>query len=253
MLTRVPTISLSSLDRINDRLFNSLGREAAEYTAANPCVREFYRKWDGAKAEKAVSELSYLSPLVLHSNRDDRNDVRSRHLCLEYSTSVDLGNTFWECVLDADTEHCIQVMEATIAALTEKTCIGVRNTGIRTELASNGFGYEFGTRQDALDRFKLYLPSLGTLYLHSRPKAAVAALVCLSNCHLFNDGNGRLSRVIFCSALSCTGSSYLPLCLLEAVLGGPILYQVRRVEWADRWEELVVVLARMIDGLRRLL
>lgn len=74
------------------------------------------------------------------------------------------------------------------------------------------------------------------------------ALVCISHCHPFTDGNGRISRIIFNTIMQSKYERpvfYLPIFELSALSRGMFIMSVRSAELHGGWDDLFSTLARM--------
>lgn len=79
---------------------------------------------------------------------------------------------------------------------------------------------------------------------------ATAALVILTNAHLFTDGNGRLSRAVFNHVLHRNGMPadvYIPVYEFALRSRGGFLIRVRQAELRGEWEPLIEFVLNMLQ------
>lgn len=84
---------------------------------------------------------------------------------------------------------------------------------------------------------------------------ATAALVLLTNAHLFSDGNGRLSRALFNYILHRAGlpvAVYIPVYELALRSRGGFLIRVRQAELRNAWNPLVEYVVNMLEICRKI-
>jgi hypothetical protein len=126
---------------------------------------------------------------------------------------------------------------------------GLRREEVRTCPDAAGRVVVFPHWQTIPDR----LEALFRLLVADTPSApgldAVLALVWISHCHPFTDGNGRTSRIIFSALLQRhhdRPAFYLPIFELAALSRGLFIMSVRSAEIHGRWADLLSALARMM-------
>lgn len=105
-----------------------------------------------------------------------------------------------------------------------------------------------------LERLRHLLAQRGT---GERPTlfTAAMALVLLTNCHPFRDGNGRVGRVLFNHVLRQGGMSrdvYIPVYELAARSRGGYLIAVRQGELRGEWDALMAFVVKLLDVCRGL-
>jgi hypothetical protein len=106
--------------------------------------------------------------------------------------------------------------------------------------------------------FNVIAPSLGQLYDHwceyamaKRGLAAVVTLAAVTNLHPFQDGNGRVARVLFNHLLNAGRDEpiYLPLHEIAALSRGGFLIRLRQAQYHAEWEPLLDFLASNAETL----
>jgi hypothetical protein len=129
---------------------------------------------------------------------------------------------------------------ATLATHCEGRPIQPRGRAIGTESDSEGNRVVFPPSGLIRERLTMIHHQLGSAEAPAIYRAAVA-MAAISNCHPFDDGNGRTSRMLF-NAVMRRGSGrkdlYAPLQEFAALSGGSLTLAVREAELHDRWEPL---------------
>jgi len=98
------------------------------------------------------------------------------------------------------------------------------------------------------DRLALIHRELGAAQSPGLYRAGVG-MAAISNCHPFDDGNGRTSRMLFNAMVRrASGRSdvYVPLHELAALSGGSLTLAVREAELQGRWEPLFGFIERCL-------
>lgn len=147
-----------------------------------------------------------------------------------------------------------------IGALEE---IGSRLLGVPTVVRASGAATIVGgdgryVRYPSPDRILARLGELHTVLQRSRAQppvfSAALALVAITNCHPFKDGNGRVARIVFNLVLQGADGKgpYVPLYDLGNRPWGSLTLLMRAAELHEKWEELFDFLAAAFEVSRML-
>lgn len=127
-----------------------------------------------------------------------------------------------------------------------------RRAGITTAPDREGVSVEFPTIAEVVAQLRWLWRQIHGPEKDRLPGVlvATAALVILTNAHLFTDGNGRLSRAVFNHVLHRHGMPvdvYIPVYEFALRSRGGFLIRVRQAELRGEWEPLVEYILNMLQ------
>jgi hypothetical protein len=127
----------------------------------------------------------------------------------------------------------------------------VRSGPIGTDADRNGVSIRFpptASSKPQLDWLRAGIS--GQMGKASQLLCAIASLPIVTNSHLFRDGNGRVSRILFNHILQRIGLQpdvYLPIYEIMAASQGGFLIRLRQAEIQSKWEPFISFMLDFID------
>jgi hypothetical protein len=193
-------------------------------------------------------DLGWIHPLAPWFSERQNGAVREGRSLREWAVLDRFGDRLAETIAVGDSTEFIRGL-ATIATHSVQRPIRPRTRAIGTQCDRQGDRVIFPPSMLISDRLTLIHRELGSV--RSPPLyRAVVAMAAVSNCHPFDDGNGRTSRMLF-NVMARRGVGrndlYVPLHEFAALSGGSLTLAVREAELYNRWEMLFQFVERCLS------
>jgi len=199
-----------------------------------------------ASGQTYPPELGLTHPLAawFHSGREGAREGRSLR---EWAVLDRFGARLADTIEGGRADDFVRGL-ATLASYGLQRPTQPRTRAVGTGRDPRGDRVIFPPSTQIRDRLALIHRELGAGQSPVFYRAGVG-MAAISNCHPFDDGNGRTSRMLFNAMVRrASGRSdlYVPLHELAALSGGSLTLAVREAELQGRWEPLFEFLERCL-------
>ncbi len=248
--------------------FESFGGAATRLKIADAAIKKFRATDKSALAELISSDCSSISNLItalkhpLSRYAMDRLCAAQRGIkyfghprecdskCdTEQSTLALIRDQLNAALRSKNSNNFIRLLEAIASNLSENT-VFTRFTPIYTKPDALGYYWEYpdaSTITEHLTNLHLFLQAPAVI---SPLFKALTAIVILNCVHPFQDGNGRVSRIIFNGILQYYGmpqESYIPCKHYFIACDMGFTIRVRYTFMTNDWTEIVLFFCNLVD------
>ncbi|MGR0116374.1 Fic family protein [Ralstonia pseudosolanacearum] len=194
-------------------------------------------------------ELRHALSWAFETGSFDDQRVR-RRLDQEVQACVALSDDLLIAFEQADDARFIGVLDRACARVTGRP-MSIRATAHVRTRAERGASIAFPPAADIVPRMRVLLAFIRQEDGSTALFKAMVALVALTNCHPYANGNGRMARWLFNGVLRWRGGlssgAYVPLLAFFERSQGGFLIRQRRAEIYGDWDDLALYLCRIIE------